>query len=107
MQNGGKVMKSYAKKPLVVQAEQFDGTETHAQKLRKLSPRDIVEWEEYEGGPLFGCIQIFYLRIRTPEGTMELRKGDWLIKGIEGEFYPCKDLIFRASYDEVESIKWS
>ena len=39
------------------------------------------------------------LMIRTLEGDMRADDGDWLIKGIKGEFYPCKPDIFEESYD--------
>lgn len=39
--------------------------------------------------------------IETLEGDMTADPGDWIIKGVQGEFYPCKDEIFRATYDEV------
>jgi hypothetical protein len=39
--------------------------------------------------------------IPTPEGVMEASPGDWIIKGVKGEFYPCKPDIFEAIYDEV------
>jgi hypothetical protein len=42
------------------------------------------------------------LLIDTLEGTMEARLGDWIIKGVGGEFYPCKPDIFEATYDPVE-----
>ena len=39
--------------------------------------------------------------IPTLEGTMRANLGDWVIKGIKGEFYPCKPDIFEATYEEV------
>jgi len=39
------------------------------------------------------------LAIRTPEGSMRADKGDWIIKGVKGEFYPCKPDIFAATHD--------
>ena len=42
------------------------------------------------------------LRIETLEGTMSVDKGDYIIKGIKGEFYPCKPDIFKATYDPVD-----
>ena len=42
------------------------------------------------------------LHIATPEGTMWARHGDWIIKGVNGEFYPCKPDIFEATYESVE-----
>ena len=41
------------------------------------------------------------LSIITLEGTMRADDGDWIIKGVQGEFYPCKPDIFEATYDEV------
>ena len=42
------------------------------------------------------------LRIKTLEGTMRVDLGDWIIRGIAGEFYPCKPDIFAATYEPVE-----
>jgi hypothetical protein len=39
--------------------------------------------------------------IQTLEGTMAANPGDWIIKGIQGEFYPCKNEIFLESYEPV------
>ena len=39
--------------------------------------------------------------IQTPEGEMECRPMDWIIKGVKGEFYPCKPEIFAATYEEA------
>lgn len=39
--------------------------------------------------------------IHTLEGIMEARPGDWIIRGVKGEFYPCKPDIFAATYDAV------
>ena len=42
------------------------------------------------------------LDIRTSEGIMTASHGDWIIKGIKGEFYPCRPDIFAATYEKVE-----
>jgi len=39
--------------------------------------------------------------INTLEGQMIAKKGDWIIKGINGEIYPCKPDIFKKTYEEV------
>ncbi len=45
--------------------------------------------------------------VETLEGTMVGRPGDWLIRGIKGELYPCADDVFRQSYDAVdEADEW-
>jgi len=41
------------------------------------------------------------LRIHTLEGTMVAEHGDWIIKGLNGEFYPCKPDIFEKSYEVI------
>ena len=41
------------------------------------------------------------LYISTLEGEMLARNGDWIIKGVNGEFYPCKNDIFEKSYEEI------
>ncbi|MCV7210203.1 hypothetical protein H7J75_16200 [Mycolicibacterium canariasense] len=41
------------------------------------------------------------IAIRTLEGTMTASVNDWVIRGVQGEFYPCKPDIFAATYDEV------
>ena len=43
-----------------------------------------------------------HLLIGTLEGTMAAAPGDWVIKGVAGEFYPCKPDIFEATYEPVE-----
>ena len=42
------------------------------------------------------------MKIKTLEGDMIASEGDYIIKGISGEFYPCKPDIFKATYEEVE-----
>jgi hypothetical protein len=42
------------------------------------------------------------LEIETLEGTMRAQPGDWIITGVKGEIYPCKDDIFRATYEPAD-----
>lgn len=46
--------------------------------------------------------QYIEITIPTLEGNMIAKHGDWIIKGISGEFYPCKNSIFVQTYDPVE-----
>ena len=41
--------------------------------------------------------------IRTLEGEMTATQGDWIIKGVKGEFYPCKPDIFAATYEPADA----
>ncbi len=43
------------------------------------------------------------LHIHTLEGTMTAQRGDWIIRGVRGEFYPCKPDIFADTYEPVEA----
>lgn len=97
-------MKNYVKIPRVVQA-----IRASAENI------DDIYWDILGGAE--GRHQINYttheyadnLSISTLEGEMKLNVGDWLIKGIEGEFYPCSDSVFQKSYRIAETIEkpWS
>jgi hypothetical protein len=87
---------SYRKKPVVIQAMHWDGTVTAAMP--------IVDWILAGGGTAswFDAVTSSVLRIDTLEGTMIAAAGDWIIRGVQGEFYPCKPDIFEATYDAVD-----
>jgi hypothetical protein len=88
----------FRKKPVVIEAVQFDGT--------RLSCTAISKWmllgRDYEA-PLSNMQKkgYFHMEIDTLEGTMVASPGDWIIKGVKGEFYPCKPDIFEATYEPV------
>lgn len=46
-----------------------------------------------------------WAEVKTLEGTMTASHGDYIIRGIKGECYPCKEDIFLATYDPVESVE--
>ena len=56
---------------------------------------------EFVGSPVEHDCASRSLLIKTLEGTMKARIGDWIVKGVKGEFYPVKESIFRETYDEV------
>jgi len=62
-----------------------------------------LEWREYRRRPVVVSATRMEVpfRVETLEGWMEGQMGDWLIEGVEGELYPCKDSIFRATYEAV------
>lgn len=87
-------MAKYRKKPVVIEAIQYTGDNfKEIEELINDSPtnREILFRPASER-----------LVIRTLEGDMEANKGDFIIKGIQGEFYPCKPDIFEATYEKVE-----
>ena len=83
-------MKKYIKKPVVIEAKELE--------YSTKSQEEIIEWSKglikkgLDGG----------LRIPTLEGVMVANTGDFIIKGIEGEFYPCKPDVFHKTYSEVK-----
>ena len=81
-------MKKYRKKPVVIEACQFNGKNI----------RDIFSWmktrRSMNGNTLV---------IHTLEGDMYASPGDWIICGVHGEFYPCKPDIFNETYEEENS----
>lgn len=79
-------MPFYQKRPIVIEALQL--TEANQEEVAIWCSGD---WEDIDG-----------IIIKTLEGNMLADFGDYIIKGIKGEFYPCKSDIFEASYQLVE-----
>jgi hypothetical protein len=77
----------FRKKPVVIEAVQF----IHANfaEIEKFVQGDA----EFRQGELI---------VATLEGPLRAAPGDWIIKGVKGEFYPCKPDIFAATYDRVD-----
>ena len=78
-------MPKFRKKPIVIEAWQFIMNSPYG-----WPPVPLYA----EGGEIF---------IETLEGNMKVSEEDWIIKGIAGEFYPCKPDIFKATYEAVEA----
>jgi hypothetical protein len=84
-------MKQFRKKPVVIDAIQL--TEDNFRSLIDIAftDSDIKSIGNDEVG--------FYVLIETLEGNMKARWNDWIIKGINGELYPCKPDIFEKTYE--------
>jgi len=81
----------YRKKPVVIEAMEF----TEDSKDRVFNWVTCNREADFmDGAPV--------LRIQTTEGVMTARFGDFVIKGIAGEFYPCRSDIFAATYEPAE-----
>ena len=91
-------MGKYRKKPVVIEAVRYTGH--NGSNLRHWSGDVIIESPVLE--PRAGNPTGEYVQIKTLEGTMTAIVGDWIIKGIKDEFYPCKPDIFEATYEPVE-----
>ena len=80
-------MAKYRKKPVVIEAIQFNGE----------NQSDVAEFM----GEMIRANFFPDILIETLEGTMKANIGDYIIKGVKGEFYPCKPDIFEATYEKV------
>ena len=74
-----------------IDAVQWDGNSHTANSF--IGEDYFVDWEYAEGGEA--------LLIPTLEGVMRCDVGDWIIRGLKGEFYPCKPDIFEMKYEVV------
>ena len=77
----------YIKKPVEIEAVQWNGENTE----------EVLEFTNHAA-----IFEDGELQIPTLEGTMTASAGDYIIKGVKGEFYPCKPDIFKATYAGVE-----
>jgi hypothetical protein len=95
-------MPEYRKKPVVIDAVLWTGANIE-EVIAFMSPLDQLPNPEGYVDPGIGHIPALgTLEIPTLEGTMTASVGDWIIKGVKGEFYPCKPDIFEATYEAVE-----
>lgn len=79
----------FRKKPVVIEAVQYTG----------FNKREIFD---FTGGIAKIGLEENTIKIPTLEGLMNVSKDDWVIKGIQNEFYPIKPDIFNETYDPVE-----
>lgn len=87
----------YRKKPVVIEAVQFTDTEESILKLSELGLDPVrIDYADTDS-PI--------LKIETLEGLMIAAKGDYIIKGVKGEFYPCKPDIFAETYEEAKECR--
>lgn len=85
----------YRKKPVVIEAMQYNALN---------SRNSVMQWIDANGGKcyLVKSINDNSIYIETLEGTMRADLNDYVIKGVNGEFYPCKPDIFDKTYEKVE-----
>lgn len=75
----------FRKKPVEIEAVRWNGSNLN----------EVRAFMRNTGGKLVGRS----IRVDTLEGSIYAAEGDWIIKGIKGEFYPCKPDVFAATYD--------
>lgn len=94
----------YRKRPVVIEAMRFDGTKSSAAAICTWANDGDVN-KGYEDPTITYSTrgdrpgEAFDMVIWTLEGDMTASPGDWIIKGVKGEFYPCKPDIFAATYE--------
>lgn len=89
-------MGKYRKKPVVIEAIQWDGTMEGCQTIEAAFPEMMLSSRVTSpNGSVVGW------SIRTLEGSHGVSTGDFIIKGVKGEFYPCKPDVFALTYEEV------
>lgn len=90
----------FRKKPVVIDAFQWNGEWA-----------DVIAWlDSMSDGPFvipFGSVPPItkegdQLVIKTPHGPTTANEGDWIIKDSDGDFYPCTDSVFKATYEQVD-----
>lgn len=86
----------FRKKPVVIEAIQVK--EDNDLEIMKFMGVTSLTCRDLSDDPDEPAVAIM---IETPDGDMAASVGDWIIKGLKGEFYPCKPDIFNMSYDEV------
>lgn len=80
---------NYRKRPVVIQAERYDGTAESVEKIKMLgAERKILIFPDH-------------LDILTLEGVHRADVGDFIVKGVAGELYPCKPDIFEKTYERA------
>lgn len=86
-------MAKYRKKPIVIEAYKYQAELGNNRLMNWLAQQgaNITDWLFHDGE----------ITIPTLEGKMIATDGDFIIKGVKGEFYPCKPDIFESSYDPV------
>jgi hypothetical protein len=90
----------YRKKPVEIEAQQYINATNGTEIIQRII--------DAGGSASLHCVDPdspdhggHTIMIRTLEGDMHAAFGDWVIRGVQGEFYPCKPDIFAATYDAV------
>ena len=91
----------YRKKPVVIEAVQYT-LEFKQLDIAIMSLKDIIKELGIDEDDIWILTRSYKLQMKTKEGYMNASPGDWIIKGVEGEIYPCADSIFKQTYERVE-----
>jgi hypothetical protein len=95
----------FRKKPVVIEAIELTGEHGNVRQVLEFMGQSVQlpcrladdRFEDY-----CSMVRTEGLKIKTLEGIMTASLGDYIIQGVQGEFYPCKPAIFEATYERVE-----
>ena len=90
-------MAQFKKKPVVIEAFQWTGDEHQTEDPEWINAPGVADF-------LHVGTKDVKLQIHTLEGVMTADRGDWIIRGVKGEVYPCKPDIFDLTYEKVEEV---
>ena len=91
-------MPKFRKKPVVIEAIQWNGN--NFDEIKSFTNINARYYSYYEHNEYYESKNT--LVIKTLEGDMVASKGDYIIRGVKGEYYPCKPDIFEATYEKVD-----
>lgn len=86
------MIQKYIKKPVVIEAVQYTG----------LNVREVCDFVNFAIREYLPGSKDSYIMIQTLEGDMKANRGDYIIKGVNGEFYSCKPDIFEKTYEKID-----
>ena len=98
-------MPKFRKKPVVIEAIQLIGSDQNINEILSFMDQTVdLSCRKAEDAYCDYCrlVREIGMRIRTLEGIMTASIGDWIIKGVNSEFYPCKPDIFEKTYEVIE-----
>lgn len=85
------MVKKYKKKPVIIEAVRWTGS--NFAEIKRFMGDTVIAFNE----------ESFKLSVKTLEGVITASPYDYIIKGVQGEFYPCKPDIFEETYEEVDN----
>lgn len=100
-------MAKYRKKPVIIEAIQWNGHNINDIKMFVGSSLNVITHKHYDPSSEPGSTSMvswedYTIFIHTLEGDMKCDKGDYIIRGVNGEFYPCKPDIFDKTYEVID-----
>lgn len=90
------MIKKFKKKPVIIEALKITGSDKNLDELIDFMGHS------FEGASMNTKNKTAQVYIKTLEGTMTAKQGDYVIKGIKGEFYSCRGDIFKKSYEAIK-----